>query len=330
MDYGEIGKITASFQNLGAQIEAGEQFSFPALTANQPLLWMGMGGSSLGALIWQSFCQNTAAKPLIVWQQPSLPGFINPQSTIFISSYSGQTRETLDFYRRARHRGHILGITSGGQLEKYFQKDSVPYFKIPIKLNPSGQPRHGIGFSLGFLSKFYRQQQLLPVKQLSSWRQAWKIFPSQSKQFASKNVTDLAKFIISHSTIVIIASPRFYGLGQFWQNQLQETGKKMAFFAPDPNLRHHLPEALATHKNAGVLFLNANGSRFSLLDKWLRRQEIPCQNINFPKGSDATQIIWGINFGQYLALETARLSHRDANKIAAIGWLKQQNNTNYY
>ena len=328
MDQGQTAKIIASFQALGRQIQAGEAFKFPKLTVNQPLVWMGMGGSSLGAFIWQSYCRQQSRQPLIVWRQPALPGFLNRRSLVFVSSYSGQTRETLDFYRKlSRCQVRIFGLTGGGQLEKYFRRDRIAYLKISGGLNPSRQPRHGVGFSLGFLSAFYGQQSLLPPPAMADWRRAVANFPADQGWEGNKNVAALAKFISSRPLTIIIASSPFYGLGRFWQNQLQETAKQLAIFAPDPDLRHHLPEALAANKKAAVVFLKTNESDFSPLINWLRQQEIPHRETVFPKGNNAGQLLWGINFGQYLALQIARLNHRDANEIAAINWLKRHKNT---
>ena len=325
MNQAQIAKIIASFQALGRQIQVGEAFKFPKLTVSQPLIWMGMGGSALGAQLWQSYSQLQSPQPLIIWQQPKRPGFLNPQSIIFISSYSGQTTETLQFYCQLSHRrARIFGLTGGGQLEKYFHRDKVPFFKIPAELNPSGQPRHGIGFGLGFLSGFYQQQQILANGLLGQWRRSLSDFSNFRPSANDESLAELAQFINRQNTIIVIAAAAFSGLGQFWQNQLQETGKKLAIFAADTALRHHLPEALAANKKMAVVFLKTNESEFNPLINWLQQQGIPYRETIFPKGSDAKQLLWGINLGQYLALAIAQLDHRDANEIAAIDWLKRQ------
>src|SRR6185369_17706943 len=59
------------------------------------IVFCGMGGSALGARIIDSLCFGQLSIPLEVFNEYHLPRYVNDDTLVVISSYSGTTEETL-------------------------------------------------------------------------------------------------------------------------------------------------------------------------------------------------------------------------------------------
>src|SRR6185436_12868277 len=70
--------------------------------------------------------------PLIVVRDYHWPGFVTPDTLALLSSYSGETEETLALYREAGERGvPRVSITTGGTLAAWCANDGVPCASLP-------------------------------------------------------------------------------------------------------------------------------------------------------------------------------------------------------
>ena len=97
----------------------------------------GLGGSAIGADIMRSYTAGEAQIPISVLRNYTLPNFVGKASLVIVSSYSGNTEETLSAYRDARNRGaKIIAITSGGQILKMAKADGNACVIIPSGLPP--------------------------------------------------------------------------------------------------------------------------------------------------------------------------------------------------
>ena len=77
----------------------------------------GMGGSALGGRVIASLERQTLKIPIVVSTEYHLPNFANEKTLVVISSYSGETEETLSALAEARSRGcQIFVLTTGNSL----------------------------------------------------------------------------------------------------------------------------------------------------------------------------------------------------------------------
>src|SRR3989338_6004337 len=86
----------------------------------------GMGGSALPADILKSL-----DIPLHIHKDYGLPSLASKQSLIICISYSGNTEETVSALEAAIAQNlSIIGIASGGIIEKLCTKNNLPLVKI--------------------------------------------------------------------------------------------------------------------------------------------------------------------------------------------------------
>lgn len=134
-----------------------------ALTLNIPdayrisynnIVFAGMGGSAIAADVLKTYLFNDASIPIFVNKGYSLPAFTGERTLVIVSSYSGNTEETISAYRDAiKRKAKIFVITSGGILQCRARKDGVPAVTIPRGLPPRCAIGYGFFPALTILSR---------------------------------------------------------------------------------------------------------------------------------------------------------------------------------
>ena len=136
--------------------DIGSDFKAPARYDFQyhNIVCSGLGGSAIGSDILRCYLWPEAKIPLFVNRNYLLPAFTDHRTLVIVSSYSGNTEETISAYRDARKKkAKLVVVTSGGTLGAQAAEDGVPVIAVPEKM----QPRCAIGYLffpvLIFLSK---------------------------------------------------------------------------------------------------------------------------------------------------------------------------------
>jgi glucose/mannose-6-phosphate isomerase len=141
----EIRKIDKS-NMLSFQIDAANHYS-QALSIGEKVSWKnpkpeniiiaGMGGSAIGGEIVKDWIRNKAPTPIEVNRDYTLPNYADSRSLVVISSYSGDTEESLSAFLDAKRRGCMTCcISSGGLLLQYAEKFGVPFLNVPKGMPP--------------------------------------------------------------------------------------------------------------------------------------------------------------------------------------------------
>jgi glucose/mannose-6-phosphate isomerase len=188
----------------------------------------GMGGSHLAADLLRGFRPEI---PLVVHSDyglPHVPEEDIAETLFIISSYSGNTEETLDAFDAARSRGfNLCAIASGGELIIRAKKERVPYVEIP---NTGIQPRSALGYSLRALLAVMGDEELLNRTEML----ASSLSPLESEA-AGRDLAHILKGFVP----VICASARNSSLAYNWKIKFNETGKIPAFYNIFPEINHN-------------------------------------------------------------------------------------------
>jgi glucose/mannose-6-phosphate isomerase len=102
------------------------------------IIGAGMGGSAISFDLLRSFLRYTNVKiPVETNRDYNLPPYADEHTLVILISYSGNTEETLSCFLDAFEKGcPIVALTSGGILETFCKKFSIPYVKLPTGLPP--------------------------------------------------------------------------------------------------------------------------------------------------------------------------------------------------
>ncbi len=144
----DIEKIRAIDQSgmLNYCIEAPKHYRAAAelaqkIKANYPvpdnIIVAGMGGSAIGGDLLKDWTRNKLIVPLEVNREYNLPEYADQKTLVFISSYSGDTEESLSAFLDAlKRRCMIFCVSSGGELIKAAKKHKVPFLQVPDGMPP--------------------------------------------------------------------------------------------------------------------------------------------------------------------------------------------------
>lgn len=225
-----------------AQVSRALDISRQAILAPMPktpkaVVVAGLGGSAAGGDFVRGLFDEQAQVPLFVCRDYDLPSWVDEDTLVFASSYSGNTEETLSAYEQAKERGaKVLVVTSGGKIAELAKEADDALIIIP-----GGQPpRTAMGFMLVPVVEACVQLGLLPVQK---WDEVIdglsKVVTDFGVETISNQAKDLARFM--HGRPVVL-----YGLGSWqgsvayrWKGQIGENAKAMAFSHTYPELCHN-------------------------------------------------------------------------------------------
>lgn len=201
----------------------------------------GVGGSAIAGDLIRVLLSNVCKVPILVNRDYSVPGYVNQNTLVIASSYSGETEETLSSYREAKGKSaRIIAVTTGGTLGKMALEDNNGLIIMPGGLSP----RAAIGYSLIFLLSVFTKLGLIndmtseistSISHLKKLRDRLKPEAStqynQAKQIAQKLVGKLPIIYGSSGTTEVIA--------QRWKAQICENAKTIAYNNTFPELNHN-------------------------------------------------------------------------------------------
>lgn len=188
----------------------------------------GMGGSHLAADLLKIWNPSTPITVHSNYDLPRLPTEELKQSLIIVSSYSGNTEEVIDVFKKARSRKlNMAAISIGGKLLKLAKKYDTPFIQLP---DDEIQPRSAIGFSLiAMLKLIGAEKELAKIKRLSR-----QIKPADIEKEGGKLAEKLRGL-----TPIIYSSVANFPIAYNWKIRFNETGKIPAFCNAIPEANHN-------------------------------------------------------------------------------------------
>ncbi len=112
----------------------------------------GMGGSAISANIVATCCSNYMGIPISVNRSPIVPRWVGKDTLSIISTYSGNTEETLEMYEKAKEAGsQIIVLTAGGKIKPMAEKDGYQVLMVPTGF----EPRYSAGYMIGYIAAIF-------------------------------------------------------------------------------------------------------------------------------------------------------------------------------
>ena len=201
----------------------------------------GMGGSAIGGDLIRSYLASELKVPFLINRNYSLPNFVGPASLIFLSSYSGNTEETLSAYLEAKNKkAKIICISSDGKLSEQASEDGFLSIKIP----GGYPPRAALGYSfvlplmvLTLLKLVADKEKEIEeaIKFLTNGLNLYKIEKKTSQNPAKQLALKLHKKL----PIIYTAENHLDVVAIRWKGQICENAKMLAFVNFFPEFNHN-------------------------------------------------------------------------------------------
>ncbi|MCH8049640.1 SIS domain-containing protein, partial [Patescibacteria group bacterium] len=219
-----------------------------AYRACSNIVFVGMGGSALGADLIKSVYFKTLKIPFEIVRNYTLPATVGPKTLVILSSFSGNTEEILYAAKEAKaKRAKIVVIASGGKLASLAKREKVPaYIFTPGDL--AQQPRLGLGFSMAGILGLLARAGMIRVssKEIEQMRQAMNevVDVSALDIHIKDNPAKTVARALQNRAVMIVGAEHLVGNAHVLANQINESSKQFAMFTEMPELNHHLIEGL--------------------------------------------------------------------------------------
>ncbi len=305
----------------------------PAYSDVRNIVVAGMGGSAIGGDLAAALLADELKVPMSVHRDYGLPAYVGRDTLVIVSSYSGNTEETLSSFEEARKRGaKVLALTTGGKIAELARASNYPVVTFSYKAQPRAALGYSLGLVLGVLAKLGFTRDLsddveAALSDLAKLEE--RVHEGARTNDAKKMALELAGRI-----------PFAYGAGVMGvmarrvKGQWNENAKNWSAFDVMSELNHnavvgfeHPPiakEALT------VLLLRSDRDnprhklRFEVTRELLDRARIPHKTLQFVGRNMLSEVLQMVLFTDYVSFYVALLNGADPSPVKSIDYLKDR------
>ena len=296
---------------------------------------LGMGGSAIGGEIVRRLTLLENRLPIWVHRGYDPPPFLDGNTLLIASSYSGNTEETLSsFAESLKIPAKKLVLTRGGKLKELAEKEGVPIFLIDYQAPPRAAFPHsfisllGIFHKLGLLedkSADLEEATQVLNKLSAELVESMPLISNPAKQLATK---------LSGKLAVIYGAGILSEVAQRWKTQLNENSKAWAFYEVFPELNHNavVGYQFPPEIREGILVVLLHSSllhprisiRYRLTVEILTKAGVSYELVEAMGESPLAQMMSLILLGDYVSFYLAILNSIDPTPVASIDYLKSR------
>jgi glucose/mannose-6-phosphate isomerase len=294
---------------------------------------LGMGGSAIGGDMVRRLALAESKVPVWVHRDYGLPPFVDCNTLVIASSYSGNTEETLSaFTASLKTPAKKLALTTGGKLRELAEKEGIPVFIIDYQAPPraafphSFVPLVGIFQKLGLLGDKSAdlKQALQILNQLSKdLVETTSLVSNPAKQMAASLRGNLA---------VIYGGEVLSEVARRWKTNLNENSKAWAFFELFPELNHNavvgyefppeIKDRVFVVLLHSALFSPRSRLHYEATAKLLAESGISYEVVEAVGETALAQVVSLVLFGDYVSFYLAMLNETDPTLLAAVDFVK--------
>ncbi|HNM33237.1 MAG TPA: hypothetical protein PKM51_10800, partial [Chitinophagales bacterium] len=119
------------------------------------ILISGLGGSGIGGTIIANILRDDIAVPILVNKEYQIPAYVNENTLVVISSYSGNTEETVSCFHEAIAKGlKPVCVSSGGKLRDLALRQGIDFVPMPTGFPPRASLAYGAANLFYILNHF--------------------------------------------------------------------------------------------------------------------------------------------------------------------------------
>jgi len=285
----------------------------------------GMGGSGIGGTMLSELALGMAKVPVFVGKDYHIPQWVSEDTLCIISSYSGNTEETLQAMEACIERkAFIACISSGGLISELAHE-----FHFPLITIPGGfPPRACLGFSMVQVSGILAHAGIIPS--ISTDIENASLLLKENQNAMMLEAEAIARSI-SFSIPVIYTTPGYEGIAIRLRQQLNENAKMLCWHHLIPEMNHNelVGWAEKAPKLAAVFLRNEdefhrNTFRINLCQEIISSSAGKTHVLNSMGRNRVERLLYWIHLGDWISWYCAVERHTDAMEIDVIIRLKDE------
>jgi glucose/mannose-6-phosphate isomerase len=315
-----------------------EAVKLPDWNTNQikNIVVAGLGGSAIGGDLVRSYLAEKLNIPFFICRNYTLPNFVDKSTLVFISSYSGNTEETLSAYDEAlTKKAKILTLSSGGRVKEKSLEHQITWVNIPQGF----PPRAALGYSfvpilvmlerLGFIRD--EKDQIKRTEEfLSSNRSKYRVELESEKNSAKKIAWELHKKL----PIIYAATDHFDAVSTRWKGQICENAKMLAFNNIFPEFNHNELvgwKILSEYRDDLIVVILKDRDdhprikiRMEIVKGIIKKEKVEVIEVESCGDSLLSRIFSLIQLGDFVSFYLAILNKENPTPVKVIDFLKNE------
>ena len=288
------------------------------------VLVTGLGGSGMGANVVMDLLGSTLRVPMAVNKDYYLPGYVNKNTLLIASSYSGNTEETVMALQQGIGSGaKIVCVTSGGKMAKIANNHG-----LDLVLLPAGRPPRGcLGYSMVQQMFILHKLGLMGKTLLSDIDKAAELLEKEMDGIQALSQKYANKW---HQKLPILYAPEGYGsVGIRWRQQINENSKMLCWHHVIPEMNHNElvgwrtadPQWAPVFFNAPDVFVR-NQYRIEINRQILSQYCEKVYQINAKGRTHLQRLLYLMYLGDWISWYMAENRQMDAMEVKVIDFLK--------
>jgi len=317
------------------QAEAGWTASF-SLKINASeisnIIITGLGGSAISGDLLKNFLGDELTKPLFINRSYTLPQFADKRTLVIVSTYSGNTEETVSALMSAiEKKSRIILLTTGGEAGRIAIENSID----TVYLQKGFQPRYALYNSFFTLLHVFHKLGLTEYADSDVGRLVSMLKDLGGEFSLESGIAFKTALQLKGYTPVIYSASDFNdAVGRRFKGQLNENSKLHAWTAEYPEMNHNEIVGWETFKVQGVKYKIVNlydeemhpriKKRFEVINNLLNNEKIDIIKIIGTKGTRRERLIEMVYFCDWISYFLALLNEKDPGEIDFIHHLKNK------
>jgi glucose/mannose-6-phosphate isomerase len=299
----------------------------------QNIVLTGLGGSAIGGDLLRSYLAEELKVPFLVNRHYVLPSFVGKNTLVIVSSYSGNTEETISAHKDAiKRKARVLCISTGGETAKMAKKYKQPW----IQILPGLSPRAALGYSFFPLLIALGKLGLIKSKE-KDIKETLQLLQTKSALYSNPEAPENAPLRLAEQLkgkLPVIYSPAEHldAINLRWRGQIAENAKQLSSGHVLPEMNHNelvgwkvLTDLM---KQMHVLFLKDAGTHKRVAIRGEITKQVVSQyagavtEISSEGKSLLARMFSLIHFGDWVTLYLAILNNEDPEPVKVIDFLK--------
>lgn len=291
------------------------------------ILVSGMGGSGIGANFVEMFYRNQAKVPFVISKSYSVPSFVNQNSLAIISSYSGNTEETISSFRQMDNTGaKRVVISSGGTLMDFAKQMDLDFIQLPSGWS---SPRACLAYSMIaqlYVMRHFQQIDDAFENELASFLQ-W--LETGQKEMID-DAREIATFL-KEKWIVIYSPDHLEPVAMRFRQQINENSKMLCWHHVIPEMNHNELVGWRWNQPAlATLFIRDQQETASIKARTELTKEVVGLYTSavmdvYPKGNGPlSKALYLVHLLDFVSVFLAEFNQVDPVEVKVIDFLKNE------
>lgn len=284
----------------------------------------GLGGSGIGGRIVSQLVEEQCKVPIMINNTYNIPSFVDSNTLVIASSFSGNTEETLIALEKAQERNaEIAVITSGGKILDIAKEKGYNYIVLP----EGDSPRAMLTYSLTQQFVILEHYGIAGGDNLPELGSSIELLHNELESIKSE-AKSVAERIHNRTTIVY-SEAKYEGVAIRFRQQLNENAKVLCWHHVLPEMNHNelVGWAGGSQQFAVVMFRNKDDfyrtqKRMDITKEVVSQYTDAYIEVTSKGDSRIQRSLYLILFGDWVSVYLAELRNVDAKEVNVIAHLK--------